>query len=158
VALPKVDYPKPNIHAALKSTRGRRDRCSGLRRCITKTHFSFTWSTPNSPDDLSAQGELHLQVIADRLRRRYNVHWNLPNRGAVTGETIKAKGTRSTAKKANGWPGQFAEVWMRIEPKPQSSGLELRNRCRAENVDRVFVRRWRKGMTKREEASWRATG
>ena len=89
---------------------------------------------------ISAQGELHLEVVADRLRRRHNVHVELAEPRVKYRETIKGKGdSKYRHKKQTGGAGQFAEVWMRIEPKPRDSGVEFTNRSSGQNVDRTFV-------------------
>jgi elongation factor G len=55
-------------------------------------------------------------------------------------ETIKAKGdSKYRHKKQTGGAGQFAEVWMRIEPKQRDTGVEFINSLVGQNVDRVFV-------------------
>ena len=96
---------------------------------------------------ISAQGELHLEVVADRLRRRHNVHVELGEPRVRYRETIKGKGdSKYRHKKQTGGAGQFAEVWMRIEPKPRDSGVEFTNSLVGQNVDRVFVPSVEKGV------------
>src|SRR5207245_10517393 len=51
-------------------------------------------------------------------------------------------------KKQTGGAGQFAEVWMRIEPKPRDTGLEFSQSLVGQNVDRVFVPSVEKGVNK----------
>ena len=95
---------------------------------------------------LSAQGELHLEVIAERLRKRYNVHVDLTEPRVRYRETIKGKGeSKYRHKKQTGGAGQFAEVWMRIQPKPRDTGLEFTESLSGQNVDRVFVASVEKG-------------
>ena len=62
-------------------------------------------------------------------------------------ETIKAKGdSKYRHKKQTGGAGQFAEVWMRIEPKPRDTGVEFTQSLVGQNVDRVFVPSVEKGV------------
>ena len=101
---------------------------------------------------LSAQGELHLEVIAETLRRRYNVHVELVEPRVRYRETIKGKGdSKYRHKKQTGGAGQFAEVWMRIEPKTRDTGLEFTNSLVGQNVDRTFVPSVEKGVMKAAE-------
>ena len=110
------------------AARARRTRSPpAWRRCITKIPtFLHHVDAELHQTVLSAQGELHLEVIADRLRRRYNVHVELNEPRVRYRETIKAKGeSKYRHKKQTGGAGQFAEVWMRIEPKPRDTGVEF---------------------------------
>jgi elongation factor G len=96
---------------------------------------------------ISAQGELHLEVVADRLRRRHNVHVELAEPRVKYRETIKSKGeSKYRHKKQTGGAGQFAEVWMRIEPRPRDTGVEFTQSLVGQNVDRNFVPSVEKGV------------
>ena len=153
--LPKVHYPKPNIHASLKgNVKGEEDKiASGLAALHHEdpTFLSLVDSELRQTI-VSAQGELHLEVIADRLRKRYNVHVELGEPRVRYRETIKGKGeSKYRHKKQTGGAGQFAEVWMRIEPKPRDTGLEFTQSLSGQNVDRVFVPSVEKGVMKASE-------
>jgi elongation factor G len=152
VSLPKVDYPRPNIHASLKSSgKGEEDKIASGLAALHHEDPTFLYAVDSELHQtvLSAQGELHLEVIADRLRRRYNVHVELIEPRVRYRETIKSKGdSKYRHKKQTGGAGQFAEVWMRIEPKPRDTGVEFNNSLVGQNVDRVFVPSVEKGVNK----------
>ena len=152
VVLPKHQFPKPNIHAALRSSvKGEEDKiASGL---ATLHHedptFIHTVDSELRQTIISAQGELHLEVIADKLRKRYNVHVDLIEPRVRYRETIKGRGdSKYRHKKQTGGAGQFAEVWMKIEPKPRDTGVEFTQTLTGQNVDRVFVPSVEKGVMK----------
>ena len=155
VSLPKVDYPRPNIHASLKNNvKGEEDKIASGLAALHHEDPTFLYMVDAELHQtiLSAQGELHLEVIADRLRRRYNVHVELTEPRVRYRETIKARGdSKYRHKKQTGGAGQFAEVWMRIEPKPRDTGLEFTNSLAGQNVDRVFVPAVEKGVGKAAE-------
>jgi elongation factor G len=152
VSLPKVQYPKPNINASLKSSgKGEEDKIASGLAALHHEDPTFLYAVDAELHQtvLSAQGELHLEVIADRLRRRYNVHVELIEPRVRYRETIKARGeSKYRHKKQTGGAGQFAEVWMRIEPKPRDTGVEFMNSLVGQNVDRVFVPSVEKGVNK----------
>ena len=143
VSLPKVEYPRPNIHAALRSgAKGEEDKIATGLAALHHEDPTFVHAVDGELHQtvLSAQGELHLEVIAEWLRKRYNVHVELAEPRVRYRETIKSKGdSKYRHKKQTGGAGQFAEVWMRIEPKPRDSGLEFTQSLVGQNVDRVFV-------------------
>jgi len=152
VSLPKVEYPKPSIHASLKSTvKGEEEKIASGLAALHHEDPTFIHQVDSELHQtvLSAQGELHLEVIADRLRRRYNVHVELIEPRVRYRETIRGKGdSKYRHKKQTGGAGQFAEVWMRIEPKPRDTGVEFTNSLVGQNVDRVFVPSVEKGVNR----------
>jgi elongation factor G len=152
VALPKVEYPRPNIHASLRSSaKGEEDKVASGLAALHHEDPTFLHMVDSELRQtvLSAQGELHLEVIADKLRRRYNVHVELIEPRVRYRETIRGRGeSKYRHKKQTGGAGQFAEVWMRIEPKPRDTGVEFTQSLSGQNVDRVFVPSVEKGVMK----------
>jgi elongation factor G len=150
VSLPKVEYPKPNIHASLKSNvKGEEDKIATGLASLHHEDPTFLHMVDSELRQtiVSAQGELHLEVIAEKLRRRYNVHVELGEPRVRYRETIKARGdSKYRHKKQTGGAGQFAEVWMKIEPKPRDTGVEFTQTLSGQNVDRVFVPSVEKGV------------
>jgi elongation factor G len=150
VTLPKVVYPKPNIHASLVAkVKGEEDKIASGLAALHEEDPTFLYVVDSELHQtiISAQGELHLEVVADRLRRRHNVHVELAEPRVKYRETIKGRGdSKYRHKKQTGGAGQFAEVWMRIEPKPRDSGVEFTNSLVGQNVDRVFVPSVEKGV------------
>lgn len=150
VTMPKVVYPKPNIHAAIKlNSKGEEDKLAqGLGALHNEDPaFQYTVDAELHQTVISAQGSLHLEVVADRLRKRYKLDVELVEPRVRYRETIKAKAeAKYRHKKQTGGAGQFAEVWMRIEPKPRDSGVEFTQSLVGQNVDRVFVPSVEKGV------------
>jgi elongation factor G len=152
VTLPKVTYPKPNIHAALKSTvKGEEDKIATGLAALHHEDPTFQHHVDGELHQtvLSAQGELHLEVIAERLRRRFGVHVDLQEPRVKYRETIRGKGdSKYRHKKQTGGAGQFAEVWLRVEPQPRDTGVEFKQTLVGQNVDRNFVPSVEKGVNK----------
>ncbi len=150
VSLPKVTYPKPNIHAALKlNSKGDEDKIAQGLAALHDEDPTFLYAVDSELKQtvISAQGELHLQVVSARLKRRYRVDIELIEPRVRYRETIRAKAdSKYRHKKQTGGAGQFAEVWMRIEPKPRDSGIEFSESLTGQNVDRVFVPSVEKGV------------
>ena len=155
VSLPKVDYPRPSIHASLKSTaKGEEEKVASGLAALHHEDPTFAHHVDSELHQtvLSAQGELHLEVIADRLRRRFNVHVELGEPRVKYRETIRGRAdSKYRHKKQTGGSGQFAEVWMRIEPKPRDTGVEFTQSLVGQNVDRSFVPSVEKGVNKAVE-------
>jgi elongation factor G len=150
VALPPVVYPKPNIHAALRlKSKGEEDKIAVGLAALHDEDPTFLYHVDSELHQtvMSGQGELHLQVISERLKTRYKVDFDLIEPKIPYRETIKAKGdSKYRHKKQTGGAGQFAEVWMRLEPKARNTGLEFTESLVGQNVDRVFVPSVQKGV------------
>jgi elongation factor G len=150
VALPKVQYPRPNIHAALRlKSKGEEDKIAVGLAALHHEDQTFLYNVDSELHQtvISGQGELHLQVVAQRLKGRYKVDFDLIEPRVPFRETIKGRGeSKYRHKKQTGGAGQFAEVWMRIEPKVRDSGIEFTQSLSGQNVDRVFVPSVEKGV------------
>ncbi|HEY5895443.1 MAG TPA: elongation factor G [Chthoniobacterales bacterium] len=143
VRLPTAEYPRPTIHAALQTkAKGEEDRvAAGLATLHDEDPaFQFHVDPQLHQTVISAQGELHLEVVAERLRRRFNVHVELVEPRVAFRETIQLPADASYRhKKQTGGAGQFAEVALRISPAPRDSGVEFTESLSGQAVDRVFV-------------------
>jgi elongation factor G len=102
--------------------------------------FVFTTDSELRQTIVAAQGELHLDVVAERLRRRFNVHFDLLEPRVRFRETIKMPAEANYRhKKQSGGAGQFGEVALRVTPKSRDSGIEFRESLSGQCVDRVYV-------------------
>ncbi len=150
VKLPAVEYPKPNIHGALEVTsKGDEDKLAEGLSTLHEEDPTFLYVNNQETGELvlSGQGELHMEVIKGRLKRRFNVDILLNKPKVPFRETIKKKAeAKYRHKKQTGGAGQFAEVWLRIEPTPRDSGIEFKQSLVGQNVDRVFVPSVEKGV------------
>jgi len=151
VVLPKVQYPKPNVVSALVlRSKGDEDKMAVGIAALHEEDASFSHNVDPELHQtlLAGQGELHLEVLVERLRRRFKVEMELTAPKVPYRETIKSKGdSKYRHKKQTGGAGQFAEVWMRIEPKMRDSGVDFTQSLVGQNVDRGFVPSVEKGVS-----------
>lgn len=150
VMLPPVEFPKPNIHAALRMrSKGDEDKLAvGLATLqLEDPTFHYRVDDEVHQTIVSGQGEIHLQVIVERLQRRFGVQVTLEEPNIPYRETIRSRGeSHYRHKKQTGGAGQFAEVWLRVQPAPRDSGVDFRQSLVGTNVDRVFVPSVEKGV------------
>src|SRR5581483_7618138 len=143
IQLARVNYPQPTIHASLHiQVKGEEDRVAAGLAALPEEDPAFSYRVDSELHQtlISAQGELHLEVIVERLKRRFNAHVELGPPRIPFRETIKTHAdSRYRHKKQTGGAGQFAEVWMKIEPLPRDSGVQFTESLSGQNVDRVFV-------------------
>lgn len=150
VSLPRVVYPRPNIHGALVlKNKGEEEKIAIGLATLHEEDPTFLWRVDGEIHQtiISGQGELHLQIIVERLKRRFNVDVGMEEPRVPYRETIKARGdAKYRHKKQTGGAGQFAEVWMRVEPTARDSGVDFQQSLVGTNVDRVFVPSVEKGV------------
>ena len=150
VKLPKLKLPNSNIHSAISSTtKGEEEKLAIGLSTLHEEDPTFIYRVDNEIKQtiISGQGELHLQVSTERLKRRFNLDINLSKPNIPYRETISTKSeSKYRHKKQSGGSGQFAEVWLRIEPRQRGEGIEFINSLVGQNVDRVFVPSVEKGV------------
>ncbi|HYV30790.1 MAG TPA: elongation factor G, partial [Candidatus Binatia bacterium] len=150
VTLSKVEYPTPNIHVALKlRAKGEEDKMASGLAALHEEDPTFLFHVDSELHQtvISGQGELHLRVVAERLKHRFKVDFEMAEPRIPYRETIKIPAdSKYRHKKQTGGAGQFAEVWMRIEPKERNTGVEFTQSLAGQNVDRVFVPSVEKGV------------
>lgn len=150
VVLPKVEYPRPNIHGALRlRSKGDEDKLAVGLATLHQEDPTFHYRVDDEVHQtiVSGQGEIHLQVIVERLARRFSVQVTLEEPHIPYRETIRGHGdSRYRHKKQTGGAGQFAEVWLRVEPGPRDTGVNFQQTLVGTNVDRVFVPSVEKGV------------
>ena len=150
VKLSSVELPSSNIHLGLKSkSKGDEEKIATGLATIHEEDSTFIYNVDPELHQtvISGQGELHLQVSIDRLKRKFNVDIETFKPRIPYRETIKGQGSsKYRHKKQSGGAGQFAEVWMRIESKSRGDGVEFVHSLVGQNVDRVFVPSVEKGV------------
>ena len=113
VKLMKVQYPQPTIHASLNSAaKGEEDKVAAGLAALHEEDPAFVYRVDPELHQtiISAQGELHLDVLVDRLKRRFNAHVELGEPRIPFRETIKAPAdSKYRHKKQTGGAGQFAK-------------------------------------------------
>ena len=150
VELEKIEFPLPNISSAVvtKSKGDEEKIATGLATIHEEDPtFIYTVDSELKQTVISGQGELHLEVVVAKLKRKFNVEVSLIEPRIPYRETIKGSGnSKYRHKKQSGGAGQFAEVWMTIEPLSRGEGVEFSNSLVGQNVDRVFVPSVEKGV------------
>lgn len=150
VEYPKINFPEPVLQVAIDpKSRGDEDKInSGLQTLADEDPtITYHYDPELKQTILSGQGELHFTILLERLKQKFNVEVDqLPPRIPYR-ETINKQGSaKYRHKKQSGGAGQFAEVWMRIEPTERGAGIEFTNTLTGQNVDRVFVPSVEKGV------------
>jgi elongation factor G len=143
-------FPSPVMALALHpKTRSDEDKLSSSLQKIldedptlqlernTETHETVLWG----------MGHVHLEIAVNKLKSRYNVEVDTTTPKITYRETILGKGdARYRHKKQSGGAGQFAEVALRVEPLPRSSGFEFGNDVVGGSIPTQFIPSCEKGI------------
>ncbi len=150
IEISQVEFPNSNIHLGIRSkNKGDEEKIATGLSTLHEEDPTFIYHVDSELGQtvVSGQGELHLQVSISRLKRRFDLEIETFKPRIPYRETIRKNGeSRYRHKKQSGGAGQFAEVWMRIEPTERGSGLEFTQSLVGQNVDRGFVPSVEKGV------------
>jgi elongation factor G len=148
--LPPIVFPEAVISVAITpKSRGDEDKISTGLHQLNAEDPSFTVVVDPELHQtvISGQGELHLAVIIRRLKERFGVEVTEERPKVPYRETITAKADEKYRhKKQTGGAGQFAEVWMRIEPLPRGTGFEFENEVSGGHISGPFIPSIEKGV------------
>jgi len=150
VTLKPTNFPAPNIQfAVIAKAKGEEDKISSGLSLLHEEDPTLLYEVDPELHQtvLSGQGELQINVAFNKLQERFKVQVELVEPKIAYRETIKASGeAKYRHKKQSGGAGQFAEVWLRVEPLPRGSGIVFEETLVGQNVDRVFVPSVEKGI------------
>ena len=150
IALERMEFPEPVVSQAVEpKTRADEDKLSLALAKLSKEDPSFKVRTDSESGQtiISGMGELHLEVIIDRLRREFGVDSNIGQPQVAYRETIRAAVEQETRHvRQTGGRGQFAHVVVLIEPMPQGGGFEFSDKIVGGAIPKEFIPAVRRGI------------
>jgi elongation factor G len=145
-----IQFPEPAISFSLKpKTRADEDKISNAIHKISAEDPTFRMTRDEQTKEMivSGMGDVHINTMINRMKMRYGVQVEVGTPKVAYKETIMSKGdAQYRHKKQTGGAGQFAEVWMRIEPLPRGTGFEFVNEVVGGAIPRPFVVSCEKGV------------
>jgi elongation factor G len=143
IALEKIEFPEPVISVALgPRTEGDQERMAGALRKLAEEDPSFRAGTdPESGQVvISGMGELHLEILVDRLRREFQVETTVGKPQVAYRETLgQAVEQEVRFVRQSGGRGQYAHVMLRLEPLPRAGGYEFRHQITEDAIPARFI-------------------
>src|SRR5215831_18351735 len=149
-ALPKITFPEPAISFAIQpKTRGDEDKISNALARISEedptVHYHFDPETKQLL--VSGVGSLHVEMVVERMKRKYNVEVNLLPPRIPYKETVRGRAeAQGKYKKQTGGRGQYGDTWIRIEPVQRGGGFEFVDDIFGGAVPRNFIPSVEKGV------------
>jgi elongation factor G len=150
VVLESMDFPEPVIRIAIEpKTKKDRDKLtSGLVK-LAEEDPTFNVSTDEETGQtlIAGMGELHLEIIVDRLKREFKVEANVGKPQVAYREAITRQvDEHYTLKKQTGGRGQFAEVYMEVGPNEDGTGFEFEDDIYGGSIPKEFIPSVKKGI------------
>ena len=150
VTLEKMDFPEPVISVAVEpKSKADQEKMSIALGKLAQEDPSFRVESDEESGQtiISGMGELHLDVLVDRMRREFSVEANIGKPQVAYRETIK-KAVEIEGKhvKQSGGRGQYGHVWLRLEPLDPDSEYEFVNEIVGGVVPREYIPAVDKGV------------
>ncbi len=150
VILERMEFPEPVIEVAVEpKTKGDQEKLGVALHRLAQEDPSFRVSVDHELGQtiIKGMGELHLDIIVDRMRREFKVEANVGAPQVAYRETVSRRADVDyTHKKQTGGSGQFARVKLVIEPNEAGKGFEFENKVVGGNVPKEFITGVQKGV------------
>ena len=150
ILLESIDAPEPVITVAIEpATKADQDKLSNGLVKLAEEDPTFRVETDpeTAQTKISGMGELHLEIIVDRLRREFNVNASVGAPQVAYRETItKAVDVDSKFARQTGGRGQYGHVKMRAAPRERGEGIEFINSVVGGTIPREFIPAIQKGV------------
>jgi len=150
IVLEKMTFPDPVIHVAIEpKTKADQEKLGEALTKLAEEDPTLRMSTNEETGQtiLSGMGELHLEIIIDRMKREFRVQANIGRPQVAYKETLRKK-VQAEGKfvRQSGGRGQFGHVWIEVEPNEKGKGFEFENAIVGGVVPREYVKPVEQGI------------
>lgn len=150
ITLEKMDFPEPVIHVAVEpKTKNDQEKMGIALNRLAQEDPSFRVKTDEESGQtiISGMGELHLEIIVDRMKREFSVEANVGAPQVAYREAIKKKvEIEGKFIKQSGGRGQYGHVWLRMEPNEAGKGFQFIDEIKGGAVPREYIPAVEKGL------------
>ena len=155
ITLERMEFPEPVISVAVEPrTKADQEKMGIALQKLAKEDPSFRVRTDEESGQtiISGMGELHLDIIVDRMKREFSVEANVGAPQVAYRETIR-KSVEQEGKfvRQSGGRGQYGHVWLRLEPREPGSGYEFENAIVGGVIPREYIPAVDKGVQEQME-------
>jgi len=149
IALESIDFPAPVIQLAIEpKTKADQEKLGvAINKLVNEDPTLKVATDPDTGQTiLAGMGELHLEIIVDRMKREFNVEANVGKPQVAYRETIRNTAEYEyTHKKQTGGSGQYAKVKLRVQPNPEKD-FEFHNEVHGGAIPKEFISAVEKGV------------
>ena len=156
ITLERMEFPEPVISVAVEpKTKSDQEKMGVALGKLAQEDPSFRVRTDEESGQtiISGMGELHLDIIVDRMRREFNVEANVGAPQVAYRETIRETNeAEGKFVRQTGGRGQYGHVWLRLEPREPGEGYEFDNAIVGGAVPREYINAVDKGIQEQMES------
>jgi elongation factor G len=156
ILLESISFPNPVISVAIEpKTKSDQDKLGeALRRLVLEDpSFHMHTDSETAQTIISGMGELHLEIIVDRLLREFRVDANVGNPQVAFRETItRAAEAEGRYVRQSGGRGQYGVVELEVQPLPAGSGFEFTEELKGGTIPREFIPAIKSGIMEAKES------
>ena len=150
VLLESITFPEPVIQIAVEpKTKGDQEKMGMALAKLAEEDptFRVTSNEETNQTLIAGMGELHLDIIIDRMKREFGVEANVGNPQVAYRETIREKAeAEGKYIKQSGGRGQYGHCWLRVEPNEQGKGFEFIDEVKGGSIPREYIPAIGKGV------------
>jgi len=151
IVLERMVFPDPVIHVAVEpKTKSDQEKMGVALNRLAQEDPSFRMRTDEETGQtiISGMGELHLEIIVDRMKREFGVEANVGAPQVAYRETIRRTCAEIEGKfiKQSGGRGQYGHVWLKVEPQPPGKGFEFVDAIKGGTVPREYIPAVQRGL------------
>lgn len=150
IILERMVFPEPVIHVAVEpKTKADQEKMGLALNRLAQEDPSFRVKTDHETNQtiISGMGELHLEILVDRMRREFNVDANIGAPQVAYREAFKDSiEVEGKFVKQSGGKGQYGHVWLKMEPNEAGKGFEFIDQIKGGSVPRDFIPAVEKGL------------
>ncbi|WP_298018933.1 elongation factor G [uncultured Parasphingopyxis sp.] len=158
IILERMDFPDPVIEVAVEPKTKADQEKMGIalnRLAAEDPSFRVTSDEESGQTIIKGMGELHLEILVDRMKREFKVDANVGAPQVAYRESLKREVELTyTHKKQSGGSGQFGEVKVVVSPGERGAGIEFIDEVKGGNIPREYIPSVEKGMRETAETGY----
>lgn len=145
IVLESITFPEPPVSIAIEpKTKADQEKMSIAMQRLAEEDPTFRIKVDDETGQtiISGMGELHLEIIVDRMKREFSVEANVGAPQVAYRETIRKAGVEAQGKfiRQSGGRGQYGDVWLRLSPNEQGKGYEFVNSIKGGVIPSEYIK------------------
>lgn len=151
IVLESIDFPDPPVSISIEpKTKSDQEKMSIALQRLAEEDPTFRVRVDDETGQtiISGMGELHLEILVDRMKREFNVEANIGQPQVAYRETIRKDGVEIQGKfvRQSGGRGQYGDVWLRLSQNEEGKGLEFINSIKGGVIPQEYIKPVEEGI------------